>query len=395
MSALKYWLWLTSLPGLGNQARLSLLRSFPDPEDIYYADQEELLLTGALTRDQAAILQNKELKEAETILGDCQRLGLRILTIQDAEYPSRLKNIYDPPVLLYTKGRIPAFDEEVAVALVGTRSCTPYGVSCARKLGQGLAKGGAVVVSGLAKGVDAEGTHAALRAGGFAVGVVGNGLDIAYPASSRYLYEDLAAAGLLLSEYPPGKRPSAGHFPARNRIISGLSVATVVVEAPEKSGALITASTALDQGRDVFAVPGPIDAPGSVGCNRLIRDGAGLAADAWDILREYEHRFPGKLKSEGTAEPPQETGYIREERPEPKPVAPTYSLKKDGQGLTDDQIILLRILCEEDAALMDDLAEESGIPIRRVLSALTVLEIENLVVQHPGKRYTRSVTLTE
>lgn len=395
MSALKYWLWLTSLPGLGNQARLSLLRSFPDPEDIYYADQEELLLTGALTRDQAAILQNKGLKEAETILGDCQRLGLRILTIQDAEYPSRLKNIYDPPVLLYTKGRIPAFDEEVAVALVGTRSCTPYGVSCARKLGQGLAKGGAVVVSGLAKGVDAEGTHAALRAGGFAVGVVGNGLDIAYPASSRYLYEDLAAAGLLLSEYPPGKRPSAGHFPARNRIISGLSVATVVVEAPEKSGALITASTALDQGRDVFAVPGPIDAPGSVGCNRLIRDGAGLAADAWDILREYEHRFPGKLKSEGTAEPPQETGYIREERPEPKPVAPTYSLKKDGQGLTDDQIILLRILCEEDAALMDDLAEESGIPIRRVLSALTVLEIDNLVVQHPGKRYTRSVTLTE
>ncbi|MBQ8851386.1 MAG: DNA-processing protein DprA, partial [Oscillibacter sp.] len=205
----------------------------------------------------------------------------------------------------------------------------------------------------------------------------------------------LAAAGLLLSEYPPGKRPSAGHFPARNRIISGLSVATVVVEAPEKSGALITASTALDQGRYVFAVPGPIDAPGSVGCNRLIRDGAGLAADAWDILREYAHRFPGKLKSEGTAEPPQETGYIREERPEPKPVAPTYSLKKDGQGLTDDQLTLLRLLCEEDAALMDDLAEESGIPIRRVLSALTVLEIDNLVVQHPGKRYTRSVTLTE
>lgn len=395
MSSLKYWLWLTSLPGLGNQARLSLLRSFPDPEDIYYADQEELLLTGAITRDQAAMLQNKSLKAAEAILGDCQRLGLRILTIQDAEYPSRLKNIYDPPVLLYTKGRIPAFDEEAAVALVGTRSCTPYGVSCARKLGEGLAKGGAVVVSGLAHGVDAEGTHAALRAGGVAVGVVGNGLDIAYPASSRYLYEDLAAAGLLLSEYPPGTRPSAGHFPARNRIISGLSVATVVVEAPERSGALITASTALDQGRDVFAVPGPIDAPGSVGCNRLIRDGAGLAADAWDILREYEHRFPGKLKSEGTGEPPQETGYLREERPEPKPVAPTYSLKKDGQGLTDDQIALLRLLREEDAALMDDLAEESGIPIRRVLSALTVLEIDNLVVQHPGKRYTRGVTLTE
>ena len=395
MSALKYWLWLTGLPGLGNQARLRLLERFPDPEDLYYADEGELLLTDGITRDQAALLQNKSLKTAETILGDCQRLGLRILTIQDAEYPSRLKNIYDPPVLFYTKGRLPALDEEAAVALVGTRSCTPYGISCARKLGQGLAKGGAIVVSGLAKGVDAEGTHAALRAGGFAVGVVGNGLDIAYPSSSRYLYEDLAAAGLIISEYPPGTRPAAGHFPARNRIISGLSVATVVVEAPERSGALITASTALDQGRDVFAVPGPIDAESSVGCNRLIRDGAGLASDAWDILREYEHRFPGKLRREGTAEPPQETGYAREERPEPKPVAPSFSLQKDGQGLTEDQIALLRLLPEEEGALIDDLAEASGIPVRRVLSALTILEIGELALQHPGKRYTRSVTLTE
>ena len=168
-----------------------------------------------------------------------------------------------------------------------------------------------------------------------------------------------------------------------------------MVEAPERSGALITASTALDQGRDVFAVPGPIDAESSVGCNRLIRDGAGLASDAWDILREYEHRFPGKLRREGTAEPPQETGYGREERPEPKPVAPSFSLQKDGQGLTEDQIALLRLLPEEEGALIDDLAEASGIPVRRVLSALTILEIGELVVQHPGKRYTRSVTLTE
>ena len=395
MASLKYWLWLTSLPGLGNQARLALLRRFGDPEDIYYADPGELLLTEGLTRDQAALLEDKSLAAAETILADCQRLDLRILTIQDAEYPSRLKNIYDPPVLLYTKGRLPAFDEEAAVAVVGTRACTPYGISCARKLGQGLAKGGAVVVSGLAKGVDAEATHAALRAGGFAVGVVGNGLDIAYPASSRYLYEDLAAAGVLLSEYPPGTRPIGNHFPARNRIISGLSVATVVVEAPEKSGALITAATALDQGRDVFAVPGPIDAPGSVGCNRLIRDGAGLAADAWDILREYEHRFPGKLRREGTEEAPQETGYAREERPAPKAVSPSYSLKKEGRGLTDDQAALLRLLDDAEGAIIDDLVEASGIPTRRVLSAMTVLEIDGLVTQHPGKRYTRNVTLVE
>ncbi|MBQ8389944.1 MAG: DNA-processing protein DprA [Oscillibacter sp.] len=395
MSSLKYWLWLTSLPGLGNQARLSLLRRFPDVEDIYYAEEGELLLTEGLTRDQAAILSDKSLRTAEEILGDCQRLGLRILTIQDAEYPSRLKNIYDPPVLLYSKGRLPAIDEEAAVAVVGTRDCTPYGVSCARKLGHGLAKGGAVVVSGLAKGVDAEASRAALRAGGFTVGVVGNGLDIAYPASSRFLYEDTAAGGVLLSEYPPGTRPAAGHFPARNRIISGLCVATVVVEAPEKSGALITAANALDQGRDVFAVPGPIDAPTSVGCNRLIRDGAGLAADAWDILREYEDRFPGKLRQEGTGETPVETPPIHQARPEPKAVLPSYSLKKEGRGLTDDQIALLRLLPEEDGMVVDDLVDLSELPVRRVLSALTVLEVDGLAAQHPGKRYTRNVTLVE
>ena len=395
MSSLKYWLWLTSLPGLGNQARLSLLRRFPDVEDIYYAEEGELLLTEGLTRDQAAILSDKSLRTAEEILGDCQRLGLRILTIQDAEYPSRLKNIYDPPVLLYSKGRLPAIDEEAAVAVVGTRDCTPYGVSCARKLGHGLAKGGAVVVSGLAKGVDAEASRAALRAGGFTVGVVGNGLDIAYPASSRFLYEDTAAGGVLLSEYPPGTRPAAGHFPARNRIISGLCVATVVVEAPEKSGALITAANALDQGRDVFAVPGPIDAPTSVGCNRLIRDGAGLAADAWDILREYEDRFPGKLRQEGTGETPVETPPIHQARPEPKAVLPSYSLKKEGRGLTDDQIALLRLLPEEDGVVVDDLVDLSELPVRRVLSALTVLEVDGLAAQHPGKRYTRNVTLVE
>lgn len=395
MSSLKYWLWLTSLPGLGNQARLSLLRRFPDVEDIYYAEEGELLLTEGLTRDQAAILSDKSLRTAEEILGDCQRLGLRILTIQDAEYPSRLKNIYDPPVLLYSKGRLPAIDEEAAVAVVGTRNCTPYGVSCARKLGHGLAKGGAVVVSGLAKGVDAEASRAALRAGGFTVGVVGNGLDIAYPASSRFLYEDTAAGGVLLSEYPPGTRPAAGHFPARNRIISGLCVATVVVEAPEKSGALITAANALDQGRDVFAVPGPIDAPTSVGCNRLIRDGAGLAADAWDILREYEDRFPGKLRQEGTGETPVETPPIHQTRPEPKAVLPSYSLKKEGRGLTDDQIALLRLLPEEDGMVVDDLVDLSELPVRRVLSALTVLEVDGLAAQHPGKRYTRNVTLVE
>ncbi|MBP3485999.1 MAG: DNA-processing protein DprA [Oscillospiraceae bacterium] len=390
---LKYWLWLTGLEGLDHQTRLALLRRFGSPEDIYYADTAELLLTEGLTCEQAASLEDKSLDAAERILAQCRALDLRILTIQDAEYPSRLKNIYDPPVLLYGKGRLPDFDGELAVAVVGTRSCSPYGVACARKLGHGLAKGGAVVVSGLARGIDAEASHAALRSGGFTVGVVGNGLDVAYPASSRYLYEDIAASGLLLSEYPPGTQPARHHFPARNRILSGLSNAVLVVEAPERSGALITAEMALEQGRDVFAVPGPIDSPSSRGCNRLIRDGAGLAADAADILREYEDRFAGKLSCQKSMDAPPVSGYDPPIRKEAKPALPSYSISKDGTGLTDDQIALLWLLPEEEPALIDDLIDRSGIPTRRVLSALTVLEVDHLVIQHSGKRYTRTVAL--
>ena len=393
MSALKYWVWLTECRGVSNQARLALLRHFGSPEDVFYADTGEILLTEGITREQAKALEDHKLDKADQILADCQRLGLRILTIQDAEYPGRLQNIYDPPCLLYVKGHLPAIDEEAAVAVVGTRDCTPYGVACAEKLGYGLASGGAVVVSGLAKGIDAAASRGALRAGGVTVGVVGNGLDVHYPYESRYLYEDIAAAGVLLSEYPPGTEPAGNHFPARNRIISGLSLATLVVEAPERSGALITAETALEQGRDVFAVPGPIDAPASVGCNRLIRDGAGLVSDAWDILREYAGRFPEKLKQDEAREQPAVLGYQARQKAEPKPVPPSLDVHKS--SLTDDQLNLLRALDAEEPALVDDLIEQTGIPTRRVLSALTLLEIEQLVTQHSGKRYTRAVTLCE
>ena len=394
MSALKYWLWLTELPGLTNQTRLALLRHFPTPEDVYYADPEEVLLTEGITREQAKLLEDKDCSNADRILADCQQLDADILTIQDAGYPNRLRNIYDPPCLLYVRGRLPAFDDEASIAVVGTRDCTPYGISSAEKLGYGLAAGGAVVVSGLARGVDSAALRGALRAGGTVTAVLGNGLDVVYPPENRYLYEDVAAAGALVSEYPPGTSPEARHFPVRNRIMSGLCVATLVVEAPARSGALITAGTALEQGRDVFAVPGPIDAPASVGCNRLIRDGAGLVTDAWDILGEYEPRFPDKLRREGAKETPAVLGYQARQKTEPKPVPPSVSLSRNDYSLTDDQIRLLRALTEEPM-LVDDLIELTEIPTRQVLSALTVLEIEHLVTQHSGKRYARAVTLTE
>ena len=276
MAALKYWVWLTTLPGLTNRSKLLLLEHFPSPEDIYYAQPEDLPPVEGLSSSQAALLSDKSTDRAEDVLTHCAKGDIFLLTMQDALYPDRLRNIYDPPVLLYGRGRMPLFDEEAAVSVVGTRTCTPYGISAAEALGYQLAKEGAVVVSGLAKGIDGASHRGALRAGGFTAAVLGGGVDVVYPAENRRLYEDIAATGVLLSEYPPGTEPMGSHFPVRNRILSGLSLAVLVVEAPERSGALITANTALEQGRDVFAVPGPIDAPNSRGSNRLIRDGAGL-----------------------------------------------------------------------------------------------------------------------
>lgn len=400
---LKYWVWLAELPGLKGPARLALLRHFGSPEDLFFADREELLLAEDVPPGQAELALNRDLSAADRILADCQRLGQRILTIQDAGYPQRLRNIFDPPLVLYVKGRMPVIDEEAAVAVVGTRDCTPYGTASAERLSQELAACGAVVVTGLARGVDSAAARGALRAGGTVVGVTGSGLDVVYPPENGDLYADVAAAGALLSEYPPGSPPDKHHFPARNRIMSGLSVASLVVEAPDRSGALITARLALEQGREVYAVPGPISAPASTGCNRLIRDGAGLAAEGWDILRDFQERFPEKLRPAG--ELPAWTPLPARRRAAPEPrrrpeaaLAPEKgpSLRTvSPEGLTDDQAALLGVLAEEEPAQVDGLIQATGIPARRVSSALTMLEIDGMVRQHSGKRYTRLVTLAE
>lgn len=397
MASVQYWLWLAELPGLRRGTRLALMEHFASPEEVYFAAPEEILLTRGMTKEQARCLEDKRLDRAEKILEECSRLHFRILTIQDADYPQRLKNIYEPPCVLYTRGSLPDVDEEAAVAVVGTRSCTPYGLAAAEKISGQLAAGGALVVTGLARGIDSAAARGALRAGGRVIGVLGCGLDVVYPRENHYLYEDVAATGALISEYPPSTEPAGNHFPARNRIISGLSLATLVVEAPAGSGALITAETALEQGRDVYAVPGPIDAPGSAGCISLLREGAGIAAEGWDILRDYEGRYPGRIHPDASRrEPERVRGYRgREEAAQPpaKKLPDMLSLSRDGAGLTDDQVVLLRTLTAEPM-LVDDLIEAAGIPARRVLSALTMLEIEEYAEQFPGKRYARKVELT-
>ena len=403
MAGTKYWVWLSEHKGLSARLRLQLLEHFGTPENIYYADEEEYLHVEGMTRRTAALLADKSTAAADRILGECERIGARILTMQDADYPVRLRNIYEPPCLLYVRGQLPLIDEEAAVAVVGTRGATPYGIETAETLSYAMAKQGALIVSGAASGIDSAAHRGALRAGAKTVAVLGCGVDVVYPPENRRLYQDITASGALVSEYPPGTAALGAHFPVRNRIISGLCLATLVVEAPERSGALITARTALEQGRGVFAVPGAINAPMSRGCNRLIAEGeAALAADSYSILWEYEARYPHKLHC-GRVELPRTMGYrarqeeaARREAPdtEERAALPRVDVREGHTELTDDQVRILRKL-KEGEMQVDDLIEAVELPTRRVLSALTVLAIEGRVAESSGKRFSLTAELIE
>lgn len=411
MSTLKYWLWLTTRKGLQGRAALRVLEWFGTPEQAFFADPSEYDRVPGLTVSERSALTNRDLTEANAILGDCERLGIRIMTYQDAAYPERLRNIYDPPLVLYVKGKSIPFDEKVVIGMVGTRKCTPYGMKMGGKLALELARGGAVVVSGIAEGIDAACIRAALKSGGTVVSVLGGGIDVQYPWRNRDLYEDVAAVGALISEYPPGTRPLGGHFPIRNRIISGLSLGVVVVESGLTGGSMRTVEHVADQSRDLFAVPGPADSEASEGTNQLIREGsAKLVTDAWDVLEEYVDRYPGALRrreplgSETVASRLEHPADERErEKPAQKPrqEAPKQEKAPKDNGipwselrdkLTDDQRDILLAL-EEKPRIADDLVELTQIPTRRVLSALTILEVQGYVTQEPGKRFRAQVKL--
>jgi len=299
MSTLKYYVWLSTRKGIGAAAAGRVLRHFGTVENAFFATDAEIRKVPDLRNAEQAALRDKDLTEPSDILAESTRLGHRVITIQDAEYPERLRNIYDPPIVLYVKGRLPTIDEEPVIGVVGTRSCTPYGLKQAENVGYELARRGLTVATGLALGVDSAAALGALRGGGAVIGLLGCGLDVIYPPGekSAQLYEDVAAVGALISEYPPGTKALGSNFPVRNRILSGISIGVAVIEAPLRSGALITASRALEQGRDVFAMPGNVDSGASAGANALLRDGAIPITSGEDIVNEYADLFPLKIKS--------------------------------------------------------------------------------------------------
>ena len=413
---LVHWIWFAHRPGLTERMKLGLLQHFQDPEEMYFADSEAFAHVKELSPEAKSSLADKNLTDAEKILEACQKEQIHLLTFRDAAYPGRLKNIPDPPVLLYYKGTLPDFDGNPVIGVVGTRKASAYGLTVAKRMGYQIGKCGGILVSGMAYGIDGMAMAGALTAGKTVVGILGCGADVVYPLSNRALFRDTEHYGCIISEYAPGTPPIAYHFPKRNRIIAGLSCGVLVVEAPEKSGALITARQALDNGRDVFVVPGNIDVSTFEGSNRLLRDGAIPVLSGWDVVSEYEALYPDKIvrdqsPAHQTAYPDEVTAASKEGKNRPKvaqkvylpekklsveekshkkvidkePSAPYIDVNDTLPKLSAEESRIIETLKNGDR-LVDDIIAETGMTTGKLLAQLTMLELKGVIRRLPGKR---------
>jgi len=364
------WLTLVMAPGVGSTHFIRLLARFHSPGNVLRASE------GALRDVVGPGLAQRIVQygEAADVAGQerlMKEYDARLITLEDPAYPLRLAEIYDPPLALFVRGAPPLADEP-SVAVVGTRRATPYGIRTAEQFGRELAARGLTVVSGMANGIDAAAHRGALEAGGRTIAVFGNGVDVVYPAQNADLMQQIIGHGCVVSQFFMGAKPAKGHFPYRNRIISGMTLGTLVVEAPPNSGALITARQAAEQGREVFAVPGQLGVRNSQGPHALIRQGAKLVETVDDILVELE--VPVQCRQPARApETPAAEG------PTPKPKAPP----KKVSGIEKDILSVL----SPDGSFVDEIAAACRISVSEALSSLTLLELKGLVRQFSGKRF--------
>ena len=402
----RYWIWMSELQGLTAKGKFRVLEAFGSPEAAYQATDRQIAKTKGLMKADKEALRNRDLTAAEEILSVCRKKEIGILTVRDPRYPELLRQIDDPPLLLYYAGTLPELDEELTIAVVGNRSATDNGKQIARKLGYELAAAGCVVISGCARGIDACAMEGAMQAGGTVVGVLGCGVDVVYPPENQRLFETVPLCGCLLSEYAPGIPPVGQHFPVRNRIISGLSRGVVVVEAPRRSGALITARLAMEQGRDVFAVPGLAGSSHCAGSNDLLRQGAAFTENGTDVVSGYAYLFPERVhiptpeELEAYVPAPESEEIERNSAPfgdgadetvdkkdVDKQKTPTYiDVHEAVSGMEpDDAAVLLSL--EHGPEPVDNIIEATGLSAQRVLGVLTLLEIRGLVSRLPGGAY--------
>ena len=371
------WLGLTRVEGLGVRGAHKLVERLGSAPAVYQATVAELEACGIPARVAREISAQAGLKEAETQVQAAASGGYQILVYADEAYPPLLKQIADPPLVLYVHGDLKVLSQ-LAVAMVGTRRPTAYGSSVAHRLARELAERQLVIVSGLARGVDSACHRGALEAKGKTVAVLGSGLDVVYPREHKKLAEQVAASGAVISEFPLGTAPTPENFPIRNRIISGLSLGTVIVEAAEYSGSLITARLALEQDREVFAVPGNITSAQSFGPNHLIKQGAKLV-DQWiDVIEEFSPEVRRQLLP--SADQPEDGTNQAGAKP---------SLFE--QSLTAEQKAVFEALRADQALFVDSICGSVELPQPRVLAALLELEMNGLVRQLPGMNFVRKL----
>ena len=356
---LKYWIAFNRVPRIGRARFLLLLDRFHSLENAWRASGSELKEAGLDKRALQQIATRRPTIDPDAELDRLAENGVCVVTWNDAHYPARLKEIYDLPPVLYVRGDLLPEDER-SVAVVGTRKASPYGREAAHRLTYDLARAGVTIVSGLARGIDGIAHRAALDAGQRTIAVLGNGADVIYPREHTKLASEIIQNGALISEYPLGAKPDAQNFPRRNRIMSGMTLGTLVVEAPEGSGALFTAKHALEENREVFAVPGNIFSPTSRGTNRLIKQSsAKLVSDFEDILEELNLSSVGR-QIEMAAMFPQD----------------------------DNEARVLHFVTYESIHI-DEVTRESGLPISTVSGALAMMELKGMVKQVGGMNYMR------
>jgi DNA processing protein len=362
---------LTLVPGVGPRLTTALLERFGTIERVLRASQAQLLEVPRVGSEMAArIAAAAESPETAQEAESVAKAGVRLLALATSHYPVALASVEDAPHLLYSRGEVRLADSN-AVAIVGSRKCTAYGRRMAERIAGGLARAGVCVISGLARGIDGVAHRAALAAGGRTLAVVANGLSRVYPPEHAELAVEVAAAGAVLTESPMGMGPQAGLFPARNRIISGLSRIVLVIEAAEQSGALITATHAGEQGRAVMAVPGPADAEASGGCNALIRDGAILCRGVDDVLEELH----GVSVMARAGSEPAATNAPQPSGPPP--------------GLDEGQTRVWEFL-GSGPRTMDEMVQQLGIAVPPLSAALMMLEMKKAIRRLPGSRYERT-----
>ncbi|MCL2368670.1 MAG: DNA-protecting protein DprA [Oscillospiraceae bacterium] len=404
MAELKYWIWMNEL-GINPLLARRVLEHLGGPKEAFFAERDSFLRIPGITERELPALLTKDLDKTVRILGDMQALGGRVLTQQDAEYPERLRNIDDAPIVLYVRGRLPLVDNEAVITVAGTRKCSTYGLRAAARIAGEVTRHGGIVVSGLASGVDTAAAQGALSEGGPVIGVLGCGLERVYPPENLKIFEAVLENGCLVSEYPPGAPPSRHHFPRRNRIMTGLALALVAVEIPtEKSGVMHSVNHAIDQGRDVFIVPANIDARTSMASNKLIAEGFQAASTGWQVLEGYTGQFP-QIKDEEEVRAARLPVKRQRDLPVPavkrrqastkkeidKPAKEVYidleaARKRIMEGRSEAEQAVLACLNAEPIHV-DEIIAKSGLPVAKVSVCLTTLGIGGYIREHPGKRY--------